>query len=266
VSGDLGREVDVNETREQLIGLSHRVGRPERDYVVLAEGNTSALLADGTFLVKSSGARLDGIGADDFVRLRLAPLLEAVRQETSADPDELLADARVNPSPEARPPSIETFVHVVCLGLAGARFVVHTHPTTLVGLLCSPAAEKLLTAGALFPDEVVVCGAAPLYVGYFEPGLRLARAVVPRLHAHMELHGEPPRTIYLGNHGLFTTGSTPAEVLAATEMAVKAARIRAAAHAAGGLRPLAAASVAELAGRADEFGRRERLAGGDLRC
>lgn len=244
---------------EQLVRLAREVGRPEHDLVVLAEGNVSALLDDGTFLVKASGARLGQLRSEDVVRLRLEPLLEAVQDDAPADAGAPLAEARAEGSPGPGPASIETFVHVVCLGLGGARFVLHTHPTPLVGILCSPAAEELLTAGALFPDEVVVCGAAPLYVGYFEPGLALARAVVPRLRAHTELHGEPPRTIYLANHGLFATGGSPAEALAVTEMAVKAARVRLAALAAGGLRPLASASVAELAARPDELERRGRL-------
>lgn len=254
----------MNETLTELVALSRRIGRPERDYVILAEGNTSALLADGTFLVKASGARLDGIGGVDFVRLRLAPLLEAVQDDRPRDVGALLAEAWAEPSPGSGTPSIETFVHVVCFGLAGARFVVHTHPTQLVGLLCTPAAGELLAAGALFPDEVVVCGSAPLYVGYFEPGLALARALVPALRAYVEARGEPPRTIFLANHGLVTTGDSASEALAATEMAVKAARVRVAALGAGGLRPLAPESVAELAARRDELVRWARLGEGAL--
>lgn len=252
----------VEERLDELVRLACEVGRPERDLVVLAEGNVSALLDDGTFLVKASGARLARLRGEDVVRLRLEPLLEAVQDDAPRDGGALLAQARADPSPGPGPASIETFVHVVCLGLGGARFAVHTHPTPLVGLLCSPAAEELLTAGALFPDEVVLCGAAPLYVGYFEPGLALARAVVPRLLAHVERHGEPPRAIYLANHGLFATGGSAGEALAVTEMAVKAARVRLAALAAGGLRPLPAASVAELGARPDELERRARLTGG----
>lgn len=249
-------------TLEELVALSRRIARPENDYVILAEGNTSALLDDGTFLIKSSGARLDGIDAGDFVRLRLDPLLEAVLDEAPRDVRALLAKARAEPSPGVGAPSIETFVHVACLGLGGGRFVAHTHPTQLVGLLCAPGAEAILTAGPLFPDEVVVCGPAALYVGYHEPGLELARALASRLRAHAELHGEPPRTIYLGSHGLVAVGGSASEALAVTEMAVKAGRVRAAALAAGGLQPLSPTSVADLAGRSDEIERLERLRGG----
>ncbi|RDI75816.1 Class II Aldolase and Adducin N-terminal domain [Gaiella occulta] len=248
---------------EKLVALSRALGRPERDYVILAEGNTSALLEDGSFLVKASGARLDGIEARDFVRLRLAPLLEAVLDDgelAETEVRELLRAARVEPSPGPGEPSIETFVHVVALGLGSGRYVAHTHPTVLNGLLCAAAAEEIFS-GPLFPDEVVVCGPASLYVPYFEPGLAVARALAPRLRAFVDQYGEPPRAILLGNHGLVALGQSVAEAEAVTAMAVKAARIRAGAIAAGGARTLAAVSVAELAGRADELERRARLAG-----
>jgi rhamnose utilization protein RhaD (predicted bifunctional aldolase and dehydrogenase) len=244
---------------EELLRLSRELGRPQNDYVILAEGNTSALLDDRTFLVKASGARLDGIDARDFVRLRLEPLLKAMLGEDGQDGRTLLRSARFDAA--AAQPSIETFVHVACLGLAGARWVGHTHPTILNGLLCSPEAESLFAA-PLFPDEVVVCGPAALYVPYCEPGLPLARALAPRLAEFTSRHGVAPRTILLANHGLVALGESPAEVEAVTAMAVKAARIRSTALAAGGLRTLAAASVEELSGRADELERRARLVGG----
>jgi rhamnose utilization protein RhaD (predicted bifunctional aldolase and dehydrogenase) len=246
----------VHEILDELVALSRRIGLPANDYVLLAEGNTSALLDDGTFLVKASGARLDGIAPAGFVRLRLEPLLEAVLSDASEGAEELFRTARVETSPGAGRPSIETFVHVASLGLAGARWVVHTHPTALTGLLCSAHAEELLLAGPLFPDEAVVCGTAPLYVPYAEPGLQVARAFAPRVEEHTARVGEPPRVVLLGNHGLVALGATAAEAEAVTAMAVKAARVRLVAAAAGGLRPLAAASVAELVGRSDEVERR----------
>jgi rhamnose utilization protein RhaD (predicted bifunctional aldolase and dehydrogenase) len=252
--------VSVEQRLEQLVRLARDLGRPERDLVVLAEGNVSTLLDDGSFFVKASGARMAELRADDVVRLRLEPLLAAVQDHAQCDEAALLAEARTDRGRGRA--SIETFVHVVCLGLAGAHVALHTHPTPLVGILCSRAAEELLTAGPLFPDEVVVCGAAPLYVGYYAPGLPLARALVPRLRAHVELHGAPPRAIHLANHGLFALGDAAADALAVTEMAVKAARVRLAALAAGGLRPLEADSVAELASRPDELERRRRLTAG----
>jgi rhamnose utilization protein RhaD (predicted bifunctional aldolase and dehydrogenase) len=249
-------------TLDELVWLSHELGRPDRDLIVLAEGNTSALLDDGSFLIKASGARLERIGTGEFTRVRLEPLLEAVRDTAPRDVAALLAEARSEPSPSARAPSIETFVHAVCLGIGGARFVAHTHPTHLVGLLSTPAAREILTSGPLFPDEAVICGAAPLFIDYADPGIELGRALAIGLREYLAIYDEPPRTILLANHGLVTAGRSASDALATTIMAVKAARVRATALAAGGLRPLAAASLRELARRPDELDRRVRLTGG----
>jgi rhamnose utilization protein RhaD (predicted bifunctional aldolase and dehydrogenase) len=99
----------------------------------------------------------------------------------------------------------------------------------------------------------------PLLVPYAEPGLELGRSVARLLESYIERSGVPPRIILLENHGLVALGSSAAEAEATTLMAAKAARIRAIALAAGGLRPLGEDSVAELAGRGDEAARRARL-------
>lgn len=251
----------IDDALRELVEFSRRIGRPENDYVVLAEGNTSVLLDDGTFLIKASGARLHGIEPHDFVRLELAPLLDAVLSSDHHDSKELFARARRGSTPGAGQPSIETFVHVAALGLGGARYVAHTHPTAIASLLCSTASEEIFLAGPLFPDEAVVCGPAPVYVPYFEPGIELGRALAPRIREHIERWGEAPRMALLGNHGMVALGNTASDVEAVTAMAVKAARVRATALAAGELRPLTAENVRTLLGRQDEIERRDRLFG-----
>jgi rhamnose utilization protein RhaD (predicted bifunctional aldolase and dehydrogenase) len=236
----------------QLVALSHRLGAVDQDLVVLAEGNTSVALSDGTFFVKASGARLAEVSENDFARLRLAPLVEALIDGAQADAGEVLTAARI----EGATPSIETFAHAAAIGLGGAQWVAHTHPTALVALLCSSGGEEALLAGPLFPDEAVVCG-APLYLRYAEPGVELGRAVARLVSQHVRF----PRTVLLGNHGLFALGASAAEAEAVTVMAAKAARVRVAALIAGGLRPLPASSAAELEKRADEVERRARLVG-----
>jgi rhamnose utilization protein RhaD (predicted bifunctional aldolase and dehydrogenase) len=247
-----------------LVALSRELGRPERDLVVLAEGNTSVALGDGTFLVKASGERMDGIGGGGFVRLALAPLLELVEDGARGDGDvaAAFAAARVEPSPGAGAPSIETLLHVLALVETGVTWVGHTHPTPVTGLLCSVRAEEVL-AGRLFPDEVVVCGPVSLFVPYADPGLALARTVLPRLRRYVVEHGRAPAAILLANHGLVALGRSAAEVEAITQMTVKAARVRAAALPAGGPAALDQRSVLRLDGRPDERERAVRLFGVD---
>jgi len=253
------------ERLEELTRLSLELGDPARDLVILAEGNTSARIDEDTFWVKASGtslARADHAGA--YVAVRFEPLMATLRETGELDDAEAkrrLRSAAVDQREDAQAPSIETYVHAACLEVGAATFVAHTHPTALNALLCSDHAETAYR-GVLFPDEAVVCGPAPLLVPYAEPGFALGRAVLERLEAFVAEHREPPRTVLLVNHGLFTLGASGEEAAAITAMAVKAARIRFGALATGGpLRFLPAGQASRLYGREDERARRARLAG-----
>lgn len=242
----------------ELVALTRRIGDPAADLVVLAEGNTSTRLADGTFAVKASGSRMDAAAAGDFVIADPADLLAALKDpDTSqADLTALLAAEGV-PGDEVRRASIETLVHLAALEFGGASWVAHTHPTAVVGLLSIVDAEALWRA-PLFPDEAVVVG-PPAWVPYAEPGLALGRAVADAVSSYVDVEGRPPRLVLLGNHGIVALGDTAAEVEAVTTMCVKAARVRSVALAAGTPLPLPAADADALANRADEVERRARL-------
>jgi rhamnose utilization protein RhaD (predicted bifunctional aldolase and dehydrogenase) len=111
----------------------------------------------------------------------------------------------------------------------------------------------------MFPDEVVVCGSASVFVPYTDPGLPLAREIRDRTKAFIEKHGHAPRLILLQNHGLIALGSSPQAVLASTLMAVKAASIFMGAAAMGGPVFLTPQHVERIAGRADEAYRQAQL-------
>ena len=251
----------TNERRlAELVRVSREVGEPALDLVVLAEGNTSTLLDDRTFFVKGSGARLATVEAADFAHVRLEPLLDAALDNRPCDVRALFHEAQVEGTTSPRP-SIETLLHAVALGIGEASWVIHTHPTVLTGLLCSTAGEELLRRGPLFPDEAVVCGSQPLFVPYAEPGLELARAVARSLAARVADGGERPRVVYLANHGLVALGASAIEAQAVTTMAVKGARVRLVAAAAGDPRPLAQAWIDAVVSREDEIERRAVLVG-----
>ena len=109
----------------------------------------------------------------------------------------------------------------------------------------------------LFPDQIVVLGRRPLFVPYVDPGLALARRVRDALGRP---HGEPPKVIYLGNHGLFALGRTPEHVLQITAMAVKASRCSRARSPRGARAPLTEADADRIDTRPDEHYRRAALA------
>ena len=212
-------------TVDQLVALSNRIGDPARDYVILGEGNTSARADADTLWVKASGAELRTAGPQHFVRVRIAPVLEMLEAGEIDDGavKRGLAGAKVD-AEAAGHPSVETLLHAVCLQLQGVAFVAHTHPTAVNSVTCSNAFEDALRA-PLFPDQVVVCGTAPVVVPYVDPGIPLARELHRRVQEFLREHGEAPRTIYLQNHGLVALGASATQVEGITAMAVKAARI-----------------------------------------
>lgn len=208
----------------QLVALTRALGQPERDYVILSEGNTSLRADDDTFWIKASGTCMADVDETAFVRVRTQAVLELLDGPTLPEPQvrEQLETAKAIPrTPGA--PSIETVLHALCLTLGGATYVGHTHPTPVNAILCARDGPEAFS-GTIFPAESLVCG-QPLFVPYAPPGQPLARAAQDAMQSRMDRQGEPPRVVLLQNHGLVALGSTAQEVLDITETMVKAARI-----------------------------------------
>ncbi|MGD8166618.1 class II aldolase/adducin family protein [Herbiconiux sp. P16] len=260
---------DIDATTTALVELSRQLGRPDRRWAVLAEGNTSVTLGGGRMLVKASGASMAIAVPGDFVEMDTAEVLRLVDAPTPLDDetsaanddhdDEAVRALFAAAATGGRRPSVEALLHAVCLDLPGVEAVGHTHPVPVNALLCSPRAS-LLVDGALFPDQVVVLGTDPLLVPYIDPGLKLARAVRRMLRDRIAATGRAPKVVYLQNHGMFALGASTAEVLQITEMAVKVAEVVLGSLPAGGPVFLAAADVARIDTRPDELLRRAALA------
>jgi rhamnose utilization protein RhaD (predicted bifunctional aldolase and dehydrogenase) len=248
-----------DEVLRQLVRLSDALGDPARGHVILAEGNTSALVEDGSFWVKASGRALRSITAGDFVRLDRARVLALLEggDPTDEEIERRLGEARIDTDAEARP-SVESLLHAVCLGVEGVRFVAHTHPVAVNSVVCSREFEAAVD-GRLFPDEIVVCGPSPVLVPYVDPGVPLAREVRRRIDAFLEVRREIPRVILLQNHGLVALGATAAEAENVTEMAVKTARVLVGTYALGGPNFLTPRAVNRIHRRPDEQYRRKIL-------
>jgi rhamnose utilization protein RhaD (predicted bifunctional aldolase and dehydrogenase) len=215
--------------------MTRALGEPDRDYVILSEGNTSVRADTETFWVKASGCRMDQVDADSFVRVHTDDVLALLNGPTLPESQvrERLAATKVDPDAPGVP-SIETALHALCLSLGRATFVGHTHPTPVNAILCARDAPVAFL-GSIFPAESMVCG-EPLFVPYASPGQPLARAVETALRSAIDDRDEPPRAILLQNHGLVALGATPQEVLDVTEMMVKTARILVRTYALGGPR------------------------------
>jgi rhamnose utilization protein RhaD (predicted bifunctional aldolase and dehydrogenase) len=247
---------------ERLVGLSRSLGRPERDLVILGEGNTSVRLDDESFLVKASGTSLANADAESFVEMDFGRTLALLDLEDPADDElgEALMGARSSGEGGLRP-SIEAPLHALALTEGEATFVGHTHPTAVNSVLCSDRAGAL-SEGAIFPDQIVVLGRHPLHIPYADVGLPLAHALRDGLREHKRRVGAPPRTIYLQNHGLVALGGSASGVEQVTTMAAKHARIVAGVLAAGEPVYLTEEQADSLDTRSDEEYRRRVLGEG----
>jgi rhamnose utilization protein RhaD (predicted bifunctional aldolase and dehydrogenase) len=245
----------MNDVLGELVGMSQELGAPAHDLAILGEGNTSARADAETFWIKASGVQLGRAGRDGFVRVRSAPVLAALDGPPLDDAAlrELLKTATLEGQ---RAPSIETFLHALCLEHSEVRFVGHTHPSVAVGLL-SGCHSRELFAGAVFPDQIVVLGPALAYVPYADPGLPLALGVRRALRDHLDRHQRQPKVLLMENHGAIALGSTAQEVLNITHMLVKTCRILAGSLLAGGPRFLTPEQVERIDRRPDELARRK---------
>jgi rhamnose utilization protein RhaD (predicted bifunctional aldolase and dehydrogenase) len=250
---------DNHRTRvNALLRLSHDLGREERQMAILGEGNTSARVDARTFLIKASGAGLATMRAGDVVACKTSVLLSLLNRNKLSDGEieKALLSSRVDS--KSKKPSVEALFHAFCLTLEGVNYVGHAHPIAVNQVLCSPRARKFAEK-RIFPDEIVCCGAASVFVPYTDPGFQLARAIQARTIAFMKKNSQSPRVILIENHGIVALGRTPEAVLAAMLMAEKAAAIWIGASALGGPKVLSRRNVQRIAGRLDEHYRQRVL-------
>ncbi|HAL56836.1 MAG TPA: aldolase [Bacteroidetes bacterium] len=235
-------------TVSALLDLSHDLGREDRGLAILGEGNTSARLSASTFLIKASGSNLKTLTRDDVVECDanlLLPLLDR-RSIGDEEVEAVLMSSRLDS--RDRKPSVEALFHAYLLMLPGIDFVGHTHATAVCSVLCSPRAREFAMM-RLFPDEIVCCDVASVFVPYTDPGLPLAKAIRHRTTAFLKKYRRPPRVILLENHGIITIGRSIEAVTAAMLMAEKAARIWLGAASLGGPQFLPAKDIARIVGR-----------------
>lgn len=248
-----------NNILSELVAMSNNLGEPANDYVILGEGNTSARASADIFWVKASGTQLRTITAAGFVPIRFDAVLALLASGDLSDEavKQGLNNAKADPSMTMQP-SVETVLHALALQLEGVNFVGHTHPAAINALTCSRDFETAVS-GRLFPDEIVVCGPAPVVVPYTDPGLPLARKVRDLINRYLDEYGENPKVILMQNHGLIVLGRTARQVEDITAMAVKTARVLLGTFAAGGPHFMTAQAVRRIHTRPDELYRRGQL-------
>lgn len=243
---------------EELIQLSRELGREERQLAILGEGNTSCDMGDGTFLVKASGTSLATMTASGVSRVSHAMIDPLLAREDVSEEEIEVALVGSLADPSHKKPSVETFLHSVCLRQPGVRWVGHTHTVSVLSILASNmGAEPFLHH--VCPDAIVVCGLHVLPIPYLNPGLELARTVKTGLDDFTSRYGKPPKVILMKNHGPVALGGTSYEVLNIMLMLDKWARVLIGAMACGGIWHLADEQAAQIDSRLDEAYRRKMI-------
>ena len=242
----------------ELVHLSRELGREERHLAMLGEGNTSTDLGDGTFLVKASGTSLATLTTDGLSRVSHAKVdaILGKKHVTEEEIEEGLVACLADSS--HKKPSVETFLHSICLRQPGVNWVGHTHTTSVLSVLASKHGAKPFLRHVC-PDAIVVCGRHVLPIPYINPGLDLACAVGEGLSRFRAEHGKPPKVILMENHGPVALGSSSTEVLNIMLMLDKWARVLLGTFIAGGPNYLPEEEAARIDQRLDEAYRRKMI-------
>ena len=246
------------DTLEKLVVLSREFGREDRNWVILGEGNTSTLASEDSYYVKASGSCLGTANREDFTEVNLSLAQEYINRTSLTDEEILVALESIKVDKNSKLPSVETFVHAVCLGEGDCQWVGHGHPESVLSILCSKSGAKAYSKH-IFPDAIVVCGRSFAVVPYVDPGFKLAHAVRDSIRRFKNLHNKSPKIILLENHGPFILGQSDIDVINTMMMLDKWSKILIANQAFDGAQYLSNSDSDRIENRLDEAYRRKCL-------
>jgi len=192
----------MDQNLQDLIKVSRLFGS-DPAFVIAGGGNTS-YKDEEKIWIKASGISLATIDESGFVSLSREKLKVISKKQYSADAllreNEVKADLfEAIVSPKELRPSVETSLHE----LINYRYVVHTHPTKVNGVMCSFQAES--ACRELFGDKA-------LFVPYTDPGYILFKVVAEGIRTFSAQNGFDPKLIFLENHGVFVASDTTEEI------------------------------------------------------
>ncbi len=243
---------------EKLLKLSHELGLEPRQMIILSEGNVSALTNDGNFLVKASGTYLGSLSKEDLSLVNMETILKLLERNAMTDEEIALELTNSLLDKNHKRPSVESFLHALCLSEGEAKYVAHTHSVSVNQILCSQHGAKPFM-GHLFPDAIVVCGNKPAVVPYIDPGFQLAKIIQTELKRYKKEHGKAPKLLLMENHGPIALAQTASEALNIMLMADKWAKVLWGNIAIGGAKFLSKKEVKRIDSRLDEHYRRRLL-------
>jgi len=187
---------------EQLIEISRYYG-DNPAYVIAGGGNTS-YKDSNTIWIKASGIPLAGIAEDGFVslsrkKLSLIETLDFSGEEALREEEVKTRMKKAIISPPNLRPSVETSLH----NLIDYKYVVHTHPTLVNGLMC---------ANNVFKDVKQQFGKQALMVEYTDPGYILFKKLQEQINEYRAEYNSIPKIIFLQNHGVFVGAGSVDEI------------------------------------------------------
>jgi rhamnose utilization protein RhaD (predicted bifunctional aldolase and dehydrogenase) len=251
---------ETSRLKQELLALSHQLGLESRQLALLGEGNTSTNCGDGTFLVKASGCSLGTLQETDISQVSF-DYVEALMQRDQMSEQDIEDELRLSLIDKSqKKPSVETFLHALCLSLGEAKWVGHTHTVSVNQALCSELGAVAFKRH-IFPDVIVVCGRHVASIPYVDPGFALAKAVKAELIRFKSKHGKAPKLLLMENHGPVALGQTSKEVLNIMLMADKWAKTLLGTYVLGGPSFLPDEEADRIDQRLDEHYRRKELSG-----
>lgn len=173
-----------------------------KNYVVGFEGNVSSKVGN-TFLIKSSGSKLNGISDENFVLFDFDG-----NQLNNFD----------------KRGSMEMEFHKFLLSFEKINYIAHTHPINCLKILCSNMSEDFANY-RIFPDQVVFNHKKSCLVPYSHPGIDLAKSIETSVMKFIKKNNFFPKLILLENHGIIACGETVDECIMITEICEKSAEI-----------------------------------------
>ena len=121
---------DRDSDARALAALARNIAGPQREWVILAEGNVSARVDAVTMRVKASGVQMGTADADDMVAVSIVELLRLIDDPRAGDADVARFFDRVQAA-AGRRPSVEA--------LAVAGFSYDRAPSTTTASRRSPS-------------------------------------------------------------------------------------------------------------------------------
>lgn len=192
----------MKENLNELVNLSRKFGK-NPDYIIAGGGNSS-FKNENKMWVKASGTSMSDIDENGFVCLdrKLMQVLstKSYSKDAGIREEEVKKDLHeAILEPKGKRPSVEASMHEVIQ----YKFIMHTHPTLVNGVLCAKNSKEVITQ--LFGDDVV-------YVPYTDPGYILFKEVVIALQDYKARKNKEAQIIFLENHGVFVGADTCEEI------------------------------------------------------